>query len=476
MVKKILSIVLVYGFLVLNFQCTEKPEEEDFKGGLWKAGVSRILITPAEPMWMAGYAARNRPAEGKLVDLWAKALVLEDKNGNRAVLVTTDLLGYYGYYLSDRIRSRLNSQFGFTNDRIILSSSHTHTGPEILSAHEKYYAIKDSVQKYSAVERKKIEEYTYKLEEKIVNLVGAAVNSMVEVKVFSGSGSATFAVNRRNNSESSLPPSDQLKGPVDHSVPVMKVEKLSGGLLAVVFGYACHATTLSFYQWSGDYPGFAQLELESLYPGSTAMFFAGAGADQNPLPRKTVELARHYGTSLAGAVNAVISEPMQELSSEITAIYSEVNLEYGRPLPGKVELLEMMGESSGLPVYIKRRANILLNQLEDGMSFMPSYPYPVQVWRIGEQTFVILGGEVVVDYSLKLKEIFGKDIFVMAYSNEMMGYIPSERVLGEGGYEGSLSGINGIIINRPWASGIEERIINEVKDLAIKSGVPLADE
>jgi len=251
---------------------------------------------------------------------------------------------------------------------------------------------------------------------------------------------------------------------------------MSGDILAVVFGYACHATTLSFYQWSGDYPGFAQLELERLYPGSTAMFFAGAGADQNPLPRRTVELARNYGFSLAGAVNTVMREPMQELSSSLTTVYSEVDLDYGRPLPGKDDLFEMMDGSSGYPVYIKRRANILLNQLEDGLSFMPAYPYPVQIWRIGEQALITLGGEVVVDYSLRLKEIFGKDIFVMAYANEMMGYIPSERVLREGGYEGSLSGINGIVINRPWASGTEERIISRIRELANQSGVSLTEE
>jgi len=476
MIKKLFIPFIVFSVFVSGFSCSEKVEDEALKGETWKAGVSRILITPSELMWMAGYAARNRPAEGKLVDLWAKALVLEDMDGNRGVLVTTDLIGYEGYYLSDRIRDRLRSQFGFTEDRVILSCSHTHTGPEILSAPEKYYVIKDSVNEYSSYHRKKIEEYTYKLEDKIVNLVEAALNSMVEARVFSGQGNANFAVNRRNNSESSLPPPEQQKGPLDHSVPVIKVEKTTGGLLAVVFGYACHATTLSFYQWSGDYPGFAQLELESLYPGSTAMFFAGTGADQNPLPRRTVELARHYGASLAGAVNSVIRQPMQELSSRLTTVAGDVDLDYGRTFPGKEELLQIMGESSGYPVYIKRRANILLNQLEDGLSFMPAYPYPLQIWRLGDQTLITMGGEVVVDYSLKLKEIFGQDIFVMAYANEMMGYIPSERVLNEGGYEASLSGINGIVISRPWSSGTEARIINRAKDLANQAGVSIANE
>jgi len=179
MKKKRYFVIIVLLSLVYGYSCSDKLGDDVAAGEAWRAGVSRILITPGESMWMAGYAARNRPAEGKLIDLWAKALVLEDNNGNRGVLVTTDLIGYGGYYLSDRIRDRLQSQFGFSNDNIILSSSHTHTGPEILSAPEKYYVIKDSVDKFSAFHRKKIEAYTNKLEDKIVNLVDAAFNSMV---------------------------------------------------------------------------------------------------------------------------------------------------------------------------------------------------------------------------------------------------------------------------------------------------------
>ena len=68
------------------------------------------------------------------------------------------------------------------------------------------------------------------------------------------------------------------------------------------FGYACHPTVLDGYEWSGDYPGFAQIELEKSYPGTVAMFFQGTGADMNPLPRRTVPLAQQYGEELAAAV------------------------------------------------------------------------------------------------------------------------------------------------------------------------------
>ena len=75
------------------------------KDSLWKAGVARVVITPQQPMWMAGFAVRDHESEGTLHDLWAKALALEDSRGNKAVMVSTDLLGF-PKALSDRIRTR----------------------------------------------------------------------------------------------------------------------------------------------------------------------------------------------------------------------------------------------------------------------------------------------------------------------------------------------------------------------------------
>jgi neutral ceramidase len=428
----------------------------------WKAGVARVMITPEESMWMAGYAARDRPSEGTLQDLWAKALALEDGRGHRAVLVTTDLIGFRGSDMSDRIRDRLREDRGLSEDQLVLSSSHTHTGPELLRQPEDYWGLESESGQHSPEERDKVRRYSEKLEDQIVALVQQALDGLQPVQLFSGQGVARFAVNRRNNREAQLDPHTPLVGPVDHSVPVIKVTQPSGALLAVVFGYACHTTTLSIYQFSGDYAGFAQTELEEAFPGAAAMFFAGCGGDQNPLPRRTVGYARQYGKTLAAAVEAIITEPMRELSPQLTTAYSKVELGFANPPPTKDELSRIMEPDSGYPGYLKDRAKVLLTQLERGMSLVTCYSYPVQFWRIGDQDMVILAGEVVVDYSLELKRLLGKDLFVMAYANEGMGYIPSARVLDEGGYEGSRSAL----FTTPWAADIEEKIVSEVVRLA----------
>ena len=240
--------------------------------------------------------------------------------------------------------------------------------------------------------------------------------------------------------------------------------------MAIAFGYACHNTVLNDYKWSGDYSGFAQLELEKTYPGSTALFFQGCGADQNPLPRRTVALAKQYGQTLAAAVERVVNDEMKPLVPALTTSYKEFELPLATP-PSKEQLTKMVNEYSD---YQKRWAVRLLNKIEHGESLMTSYPYPIQIWRLGDQTIMTMGGEVVVEYAIQLKRIFGQDIFVLGYSNDRMGYIPSALILKEGGYEGETS-IMTSELPSPWAPGVETVILSQIEQLAEKTGVPKAE-
>jgi hypothetical protein len=289
---------------------------------------------------------------------------------------------------------------------------------------------------------------------------------MAPARIYSQNGVTRFQVNRRNNTEATISRATELKGPNDYAVPVLKVTDSENNIIAVAFGYSCHATVLSFYQYSGDYPGFAQLELEKLYPGASAMFFQGAGADQNPLPRRTVPLAKQYGKELAAAVERVLSEEMKELEPVLSASYSEVDLKFATP-PSKEELLKIEKEATG---FEKSWATNQLKILKDNGHLLKSYPYPLQVWKIGDQALMSFGGELVIEYAIEFKKLYGQDIFIIGYANEDMAYIPSETILQEGGYEGESSmrvyGLPG-----KWETGIEDAIINEMKRLAAKAGI-----
>ncbi len=437
--------------------------EVQLTGEGWKAGVSRAVITPREAVWMAGYASRTQPSAGTLTDLWAKVLALEDSKGKKVILVTTDLLGF-PFKMSNRIRNRISSSYGLTRSQIVLSSSHTHGGPVLQDALTDIYPLKEE-------HKEVIKRYSADLENTISVLVGDAIHSMEPARLYARNGVTRFQVNRRNNQENKVYLQEDLNGPNDYAVPVIKVETTSGLLKAIVFGYACHATTLSNDMFSGDYPGFAQLEIEKWYPGVNAMFFQGAGADQNPIPRRTIPLAEQYGRELAAAVDRVIKEEMTKLDPVLQTAYSEVKLEFEK-IPDKEELILQKERLSG---YQKQWAETQLHTLKKNGSLMNSYPYPLQIWKLGSQPIMVLGGEVVVEYAIELKKMFGPDIFVMGYANDDMAYIPTETILREGGYEGATSHmVYGL--PSPWKTGIQKKILEELGKLALKTGIQIEIE
>lgn len=419
----------------------------------WKAGVVRTIITPQQSLWQAGYAARTHASEGTLHNLWAKAVALEDENGNRAVLVTTDLLGI-PKAVSDRIRTDLQKSLNLSRAQIILNSSHTHSGPVLSNALVDIYPL-------DAVEQNKIDIYTRRLEAQVVQLVQEAFTKLQPAILSAANGVTRFQVNRRNNKEGALLEQSELKGPNDYAVPVLKISDASGTVKALVFGYACHNTVLDQYLFSGDYAGFAQLELEKAYPEATALYFQGAGADQNPMPRRTVPLAQQFGRELAAAVQRVVDEPMRTLASQLSVAYSEIDLRLSPP-PTDGDLTKISTQNE---TYQQRWARRMLAQRQAGQPFPTSYPYPVQVWRLGDQALFSFGGELVVAYALEVKKRFGPESFVLGYSNDVMGYIPSETILKEGGYEGASSQM---VYGHPapWAPGLEQQILNEVAKLA----------
>ncbi len=437
-------------FFILQLQAVNDNEEKY----TWKIGTGRTVITPNEPTWMAGYSSRTSPSEGKLHDLWAKALLLEDARGNRSLLITMDILGVSKDF-SDEVRNLINRKYNLNNSQIILSSSHTHSGPVISRALQYIYPMTEQ-------DWKVVDKYTEQLKEKLVELVDQTIKNLQPAHIYTQNGITRFQVNRRNNRENSITPTTELKGPNDYAVPVIKIESPDKQLLAVVFGYACHPTTLSINMFSGDYAGFAQLELEKRYPGVTAMFFQGAGADQNPLPRRTVPLAIQYGKQLAATVERVLSEEMPQQESNLITRYSEIDLLIDDPLP--TEELQVIAKGSD---YQARWANGIISELKTKGHLIKSYPFPVGYWQIGQQKLFILGGESVIAYSVKLKQTYGEQIFVMSYANDVMGYIPSEVILEEGGYEGDTSQrVYGL--PSKWSKSVESKIISELKNITTK--------
>ncbi len=393
---------------------------------VWKAGLASVIVTPEKLIWMAGYAARKKPAEGKQQELFAKALALEDEAGARMVFVTLDLIGV-PQSLRRRLAAAVEKEHGLPPSALLMNASHTHSGPQlrgspVIDADLENPKIRDAW------------EYTQDLEGKILGIIRAALGDMKPARLTWNKARCGFAMNRRR--DYTLPPehpnankAPNPAGVVDHEVPSLRVESPEGAPRGVLFGYACHNTCLGFYNWCGDYAGYAQEYLEKHRPDFQAMFLTGCGGDQNPYPRRSevvpgvsdVELAQQHGRSLANAVEVAISANPMPVTGRLRSAYEEVTLHYAR----------------------------------DGKE---PHAYPVQVVKFGDDlTLVALGSEVVVDYSLRLKkELAGKaGVWVAGYSNDYTGYIPSLRIQKEGGYEAAAG----------WAEDVEERIISKVHEL-----------
>lgn len=429
-------------------------EEDRF---LWKAGVAKVVITPETGVWLAGYGTKRPPA-GKLHDLWMKALALEDAAGRRAVLITSDFQGV-PRSMSDRVFSLLRERYQLERSQVMFTFSHNHCGPRLGDDLIDYYPVE-------AEQEALVKEYTDLMIERTVALVGKALEGLAPARLQMGTGQTTFAVNRRNNREADVPDllarGIPLVGPVDHSVPVLAVLRPSGALAAVLFGYACHPTTLSFTTWCGDYPGFAQLEIEQNHPEALALFVNTCGGDQNPLPRRTVELCQKYGHMLAEAVEQVLRQPLQPVSSSLRMAFGYVDLPYLKVVT-REELLELRTDANAIKA---RWATRLLKRLDEGAEFESAYPYPLHAWQLGREMLVLgMGAETVIDYALRFKQEFGPGTWVLGYTDDMIAYIPSRRVWEEGGYEG---GWNLYEYGRPalrWSGDIEERIAAAVKQL-----------
>jgi len=420
-------------------------------GGNIRAGAAKISITPTLPAWLNGYASREQPANGVLTDIWAKALVLEDAPGSRVVIVTVDLLGL-SHDVVTEVARQADSLYGVKRSQLLLNSSHTHSAPVV-------WPCLDVIYNLGPEDQAKVSMYVQELTVKLVKVIGMAMGNLSQAKLYTGHGSADFAINRRNDVHPN--------GPVDHDVPVLKVVSGEDKPLAIVFGYACHNTTLvdDNLLVNGDYAGFAQIELEKAYPGAQAMFLMGCAGDQNPSPRGTVALAMQHGKSLADAVVKVLSGEMHVVRSPIRTAYTRTEL----PFPA-FDAAQYRQEIVSKDKFLQRRARLMLDLYNRGL-MLDHRDYPVQVVRFNNDLCILgLSDEVVVDYSLRAKREFaGENIYVAGYSGEVMCYIPSERVLKEGGYEG---GENMIYYGwpGPFAEGVEDRVFSAIYRVMKEAG------
>src|SRR5437016_314734 len=421
-----------------------------------EVGISVRDITPEGPIWLAGYAARKHPSEKVDSPLMVQAIAF--KGGDeRVVLVSLDNCEVSHAFIAPAVQE-LGAKHELKPGALVVVSSHTHSAPVLENTLTSMYNL-------SPADEEQIHKYSAFLKSKLAEAVGAALADLKPARLEHGVGRASFAMNRRVYNGDKVDFGENPDGPVDQDVPVLKIMGANGAIRAILFGYACHGTSIAgddFYIISGDYMAYTRQHLETHYPGAVAIYLTGMGADSNPSPRGTLLDAKRHGLELAGAVAGVLSRPMRRVQGALKLAYDEAELPFADPPPRD----QIEKDSRSDDVYIRNRATGYLKRLDAGVPLPASLKLPVAAIRIGDElTFVAMGGEDVVDYSKRFKRIFAADHpWLIGYAYEVPCYIPSVRILKEGGYEAQSSliyyGIYG-----PFRASMEGILVKQVTEL-----------
>jgi neutral ceramidase len=422
-------------------------------------GAAKVDITPDFPIRLSGY--QNRPTEATRAEtrLFARALAIGSGNDQPVVLITAELIGIGGE-TSESVAAALKSKHGIDRSRVAFSATHVHSGPALTDAIP-YMFSRD----LPPEEADRIARYTVSLRQKLVQVAEAALTDRKAGRLAWSEGKTDFAAQRRVIVDGKWKTFGIVPdGFVDHALPVLRASDERGDLRAVFINYACHCTTLTggdnfvHHDWAGD----AARRIEAENAGAVALVALGCGADANPNPRGVPAVAGH-GEKVAAEVKRLLAAPMRALGPVTAASFRTIELPFDRAVP-REELETRAADRSKIPASYA--ASKFLTELDAGRPLPKTVPYPIQTWAFSSDlAMVFLAGEVVSEYSLRLKrELSGARIWVNAYSNSLPCYIPSKRMFPEGGYE-----VDSSMDYYGWptrlAIGTEDQIVQTVQQM-----------
>lgn len=424
-------------------------------------GAAVVDITPDYPIRLMGYGSRQAESEGIASRLKARALAIGGDDGDGpTVLVTIDNCAI-GTKITEEVAARLKTRVGLKRERFVVCATHTHCGPALESGLPFIFG-----KPLPADQSERIARYTRELTDAIEKVALQSLADRKPATLAWGQGKVEFAANRRVLKKGKwVGFGVNPNGPTDPSLPVLTAVDPSGKVRAVLFGYACHCTTLGgeFNKICAEWAGYACDDIERQSPGSVALAIIGCGADANPEPRRNLEDARQHGAAAAAEVNRLIAAKsgLTPLAGRIACKVRRLQLPL-EPAPDRATLVDRARRpgSEGM------MAQAVLGRLDRGEPIPTTVPYLVQTWSFGDDmAMVFLAGEVVVDYVLRLKwEIDAGRLWVVAYSNDVPAYIPSRRVLSEGGYEADSSLIYYGHASR-FAPQVEDLIVRAVHEI-----------
>jgi len=472
------------------------------------AGFAKLDISPDQPLRLSGYGDRSQPFSGIDEPLFVRAMAMAQGDSQTTrVLVSVDTIGFPAA-VSDQIFESAQKQHGLSRDRLAICFTHNHTSPQIAGGLRNIYDNPLTEEESAATQA-----YTDVVRQHVNAAIDAAINDLKPARLLTATGEVTFARNRRVIADGLWTGfGETMDGPVDHSLPVLKITDATGNVVrGIVFNYACHCTTFGskYNRVNGDWAGYAAQFLEQSNAGSIAMCTIGCGADANPQrdaehDDRAMELAKSQGQQIADEVMRLMTgseksnaeNPWKDITpataDSVRSSYGFAGLAIDRPEHS--ELQEALEDKRS---QVRVHAQTMLD-MKKRMGRLPeTYPMPIQVWRLGtggedetdgdaddkpaQFVMVFLGGEVTSEYAFRIREELAEqhadlnpsDIWVSSYANDVFGYVVPERMREEGGYEVDYSMIYYLQPGR-WSSGTEDVILARVNQTFAALGKPVS--
>lgn len=413
---------------------------------VYQVGFAKVDITPDYPIRLNGFGFRREESEGASQSVFARAMAISQRDAPPLVIVAVDNLGLRLPQV-EAIAARLKESHDLPRQNFALTFSHSHCAPKVNGASDNIFS-----EAIPADHQQHIDRYSKEIVDGITQAATHALDARQGATLSWSTGSAGFAINRRPGG-----------GPIDHDLPTLIArDPETAAIRGVYVSYACHCVTLRFNQISGDWAGYAAEFIERQFPNSIALVSIGAGSDQNPSQMTTddVSIAQRQGTEIAREVKRLSETKAKPISGLPNAVLQRIDLPLQTP-PTRVQL-EQIAEGKGRPTD-RYNATTQLAKLDRGEPLLTAIDYPIQTFSFGDTLCIsFLAGEVCVDYALRLKSELDRERFWLnAYSNDFCSYIPSERLVGEGGYGGGAE-VPYFALPSTLAAGLEQKIVDEV--------------
>lgn len=433
--------------------------------------VAKTAITPAMPVFLAGFASRDYKSAQVHDPIHVKTVLLEANK--RLLILAFDLIGGDRNFIKS-LKGALFRHFGFGADEVLINFSHTHcslyvTGDDPdLSLRRGYYSIDQEKwpEKQHELDYAPDIAYYRFVEQAVVRSVARCLEELAEGELELAAGSSDVGVCRRLVQDGAVLWGPDPDAATDKALTVLRLSDTQGRCKGLLFSYGCHPTSIVSESLSAEFVGAACAVLEERYPGCTAVFLQGCGGEivaaktfgNGGKARGFAEM-QEIGDDLAGDVCRIAGNAVfRKIRCAFHTRLDEVKL-YTQPTPLAAFTSVML--SPGSSEYQKQNAARVIEAVDTG-SALQHLPMYIAVWELDADTrLVALEGEIPSGYGLMTKALFPRtDTIVLGYTNGVFTYVPTRRILDEGGYEAEAYMYHGF--RGPFVPEIEDIILGRI--------------